>query len=287
MVKVSVNFTWPYHCQSVVIAGSFTNWVLLPIETLFELDPGYHEYKFYVDGSWCYDVCMPNVPNNFGSRNNIIRTTEKIKIIHISDTHSQYPIITEYADILIHTGDFSIGGHPGEYDVFNNWLNDLKIPHKIVILGNHDLDYFKDDGTIGKKLLTNAQVLNTELVVIENIKIFGVQWHIFNTWNFMSQSDYQNNHNGGWNKIPDNMDIVLTHQPPHGILDDDTHHWGSYDTLMAIKKTKPAYHLFGHIHQAFGNREVNIDGKIIKFYNSALQDEFSHGLVNTRQVIYF
>jgi predicted MPP superfamily phosphohydrolase len=72
------------------------------------------------------------------------------------------PDINEYADIFIHTGDFSIGGHPGEYEMFNNWLSNLKIPHKIVVLGNHDLDYFKDDGTIGKQLLTNATVLNTE-----------------------------------------------------------------------------------------------------------------------------
>jgi len=280
-------FNWPYDGKNVYIAGDFNNWYLQPINTEFELKKEHHEYKFYVDGKWCYDICKPNIPDEFGSRNNIIRTTDKIKIIHISDTHSQYPDINEYADILIHTGDFSIGGHPGEYEVFNNWLANLKIPHKVVILGNHDLEYYKDDGTIGKDFLTNAIVLNTEGITLENIKIFGVQWNKINTWNFMSSIDHENSHLGGWNKIPENTDIVLTHQPPHGILDDAIHHWGSFDTFQSIKRIKPKYHLFGHIHQAYGKLEIEIDGSIVKFYNSSLMDEFSHSLVNKYQVIYY
>jgi hypothetical protein len=70
--------------------------------------------------------------------------------------------------------------------------------------------------------------------IIENIKIFGVQWNRLNTWNFMSPIDQDISYLGGWNKIPEDTDIVLTHQSPHGILDDDIHHWGSFHTLQQL-----------------------------------------------------
>lgn len=284
---IKVRFVWPYKGTGVFVAGDFNKWQLEKVSEEFELGYGYYEYKFYVDGTWCYDICKPNVKNCFGSRNNIIRNTNKVKIIHVSDTHSSFPVITETADIFIHTGDFSIGGHPEEYKMFNQWLDDLKIPHKIVILGNHDLEYFNGDQVMGKKLLTNATVLNTESIIIDNIKIFGVEWQKFNTWNFMSESDYKNAYLGGWHKIPNDTDIVLTHQPPHGILDDDKYHWGSHSTLQVIKRVKPKYHLFGHIHQAYGHKEIDVDGSKIKFYNSSLMDEFSKSLVNKYQIIYY
>lgn len=280
-------FEWPYEGKKVFVAGDFNNWQLSPITTEFELKNKYYEYIFFVDGKWCYDICKPSVSNIYGGKNNLLNMTNKIKIIHMSDTHSSYPEITDCADIFIHTGDFSIGGHPEEYRIFNDWIGTIKIPTKIVILGNHDLDYYNDDGTIGKKLLTNAIILNTEEIKVHGIRFFGIQWHKFNTWNFMSQTDHQNEHLAGWNRIPENIDFLLTHHPPHGILDDDTHHWGSYGTLQSIKRMKPKYHLFGHIHQAYGNKEIDIDGHKIKFYNSSLMDEFSNSLINKYQIIYY
>ena len=49
--------------------------------------------------------------------------------------------------------------------------------------------------------------------------------------------------------IPDDIDIVVTHNPPLGILDENM---GSTNILNFIMKAKPKYHLFGHIHSTAG-----------------------------------
>lgn len=48
-------------------------------------------------------------------------------------------------------------------------------------------------------------------------------------------------------------DILITHQPPYGILDHSANiHYGDLQLLDIVLKTKPRYHLFGHIHGAYG-----------------------------------
>ena len=54
-------------------------------------------------------------------------------------------------------------------------------------------------------------------------------------------------------KIPDDTDILITHQPPNGILDSSANiNYGDSNLLQIVLKTKPKYHLFGHIHGAYG-----------------------------------
>mgnify|MGYP003389852438 CR=1 FL=1 len=56
-------------------------------------------------------------------------------------------------------------------------------------------------------------------------------------------------------KIPDNTDILLTHSPPHGILDLSTRFFphnnaGCQSLFKEVSyRIKPKYHLFGHIHE--------------------------------------
>ena len=45
--------------------------------------------------------------------------------------------------------------------------------------------------------------------------------------------------------IPADIDILVTHYPPFGILDQDL---GSSEILNFVLKARPQYHLFGHIH---------------------------------------
>ena len=49
--------------------------------------------------------------------------------------------------------------------------------------------------------------------------------------------------------IPGDLDILVTHYPPYGIMDEDL---GSPGILNFMMKSKPAYHLFGHIHATAG-----------------------------------
>ena len=57
-----------------------------------------------------------------------------------------------------------------------------------------------------------------------------------------------------WQQIPDNTDILITHGPPNMILDKTQRGVlaGCRDLLETIIKIKPKFHLFGHIHEAYG-----------------------------------
>lgn len=50
-------------------------------------------------------------------------------ILHLSDTHSQHRRLTQLpdADILVHSGDFTMNGSEQEAIDFMNWFCDLSI----------------------------------------------------------------------------------------------------------------------------------------------------------------
>ena len=50
---------------------------------------------------------------------------------------------------------------------------------------------------------------------------------------------------------PGDIDILVTHWPPYGILDNDL---GSPDILNFVLKAQPKWHLFGHIHETEGQQ---------------------------------
>ncbi len=69
-----ITFNWKYdNTTNVQIAGSFNDWV--PTKDMsFKLTPGSYEYKFIVNGIWCYDLEKPNNGNN-----NIIEVKATLK----------------------------------------------------------------------------------------------------------------------------------------------------------------------------------------------------------------
>lgn len=57
-------------------------------------------------------------------------------------------------------------------------------------------------------------------------------------------------------RIPNDTDILITHFPPHGILDfDDGIYYGSEELLERLKRLLLKAHLFGHIHASHGTME--------------------------------
>ncbi|KAJ7980244.1 Sucrose nonfermenting 4-like protein [Quillaja saponaria] len=86
-VLVPMRFVWPYGGRSVFLSGSFTRWSELlpmsPIEgcpTVFQvihsLTPGFHQYKFFVDGEWRHDEHQPYIPGDFGVVNTVLLATD-------------------------------------------------------------------------------------------------------------------------------------------------------------------------------------------------------------------
>ncbi len=180
-----------------------------------------------------------------------------MKIVAISDTHGQHKSIDiPEGDILIHAGDISSRGHKKQVKQFIDWFTGLPHKHKVFIGGNHDflLEYHPE---IFKELL-NEQIiyLEDDSIEIEGIKLWGspiTPW--FYDWAFnRSRGEKIRKY---WELIPDDIDIIITHGPPAGIGDRTARgdSAGCQDLLEIIQKIQPRYHIFGHIHEAYGMYE--------------------------------
>ena len=90
-----------------------------------------------------------------------------MKILHLSDTHGQHNRHPEipWADVIIHSGDFSFGGSKREIIDFLNWFCYLPYKYKIFIAGNHD-DFLWDSEI--EFLHENCYGLSYSCVTIED-----------------------------------------------------------------------------------------------------------------------
>ena len=192
-----------------------------------------------------------------------------MKIASFSDSHWQYMNIKSFpkADMLLFAGDWSGRGEESEAYDFCKWFSELPYKIKIAVPGNHErfVNYFPKDI---KKLFadSNIQLLIDESVSIENINIYGTPYcPLFGdgNWAFLESENKLYNR---FLKIPNNTNILLTHCPPHNILDNG---YGSVALKEVLKKKHINYHIFGHIHESFGNKVI----KDTKYYNVSVLDE--------------
>lgn len=155
--------------------------------------------------------------------------------------------------ILIHAGDVCSQGTLMEVVRFNNWIRDLPFKEKIVIAGNHDW-YFEKKGRAFIKDTSEFTYLQDESITIDGIKIYGSPWQPeFYNWAFNLPRGIKLKEK--WDMIPDDTDILITHGPPLGHNDwvrRDRSNVGCADLLEAVKRVKPKYHIFGHIHSGYG-----------------------------------
>ncbi len=183
-------------------------------------------------------------------------------ILHISDTHGAHRRLGDLpaADVVVHSGDFTMTGGEAEAIDFLNWFCNLPHRHKIFICGNHD-ECFYDVHIDG--LDSNVHYLCNSGVEIDGVRFYGVPM-------FMADcvSEQQNRH---YAAIPDDTDVLITHAPPYGILDfDDNIHYGSEELLQRVIAVSPRLHLFGHIHRQHGIT----DNGITRFSNGAIMNVY-------------
>ena len=183
-----------------------------------------------------------------------------MKILHISDTHGAHRRLDDLpaADVIVHSGDFTMAGSEAEAIDFLNWFCDLPHLHKIFICGNHDECLY---GANIDGLDDNVHNLCNSGVEIEGVKFYGVPM-------FMADciSERQNKN---YAAVPADTDVLVTHTPPYGILDfDDNIHYGSEALLQRVAEFAPRLHLFGHIHRQHGTT----DNGITRFSNGAIMN---------------
>lgn len=96
------------------------------------------------------------------------------------------------------------------------------------------------------------------MVEIEGLKIYGSPWQPrFYDWAF--NVDRGDAISKKWELIPEGIDILVTHGPAHGILDDTINGMrvGCEELFKKVVQVKPRIHVCGHIHWAYGMRDFN------------------------------
>ena len=197
-----------------------------------------------------------------------------MKITFISDTHGLHNQITNDllgGDMIIHAGDVSNIGTIPQIHEFLGWFSELPYKHKIFIAGNHDFGFevIRNSRETGIVMPEGVTYLQDESVIIEGIKIYGSPWQPrFYDWAF--NVDRGESIARKWSLIPEDVDILVTHGPPYGILDrtDAGLNVGCEDLQFTLRKVHPKIHVFGHIHEGYGMKDY---GKTI-FINACCLD---------------
>ncbi|EME49808.1 hypothetical protein DOTSEDRAFT_68562 [Dothistroma septosporum NZE10] len=204
----------------------------------------------------------------------------RIRIVCVSDTHNRRPgegFTLPKGDVLIHAGDLTNQGSFKELKKAVDWISKADFSARIVVAGNHDLSL--DPGYTLKHesgwkivpanveacrqlLLTNPEIVylqHTEALV--HLPEKGVSLRVFGSPYSPSrgQQNWAFQYSEGdasmiWSDIPSALDVLVTHTPPAGYLD-ESQHWteGGCPTLATVlERARPMLHICGHCHEGRG-----------------------------------
>jgi Icc-related predicted phosphoesterase len=215
-----------------------------------------------------------------------------LRILCFSDTHGMHERIKHLpqADIIVHAGDFTNVGEKDQILSFVNFLTQTQPQaQKLFIAGNHDMslhtDYFTSYATkryfnpiaepknyslecrnIVYSAHPSVRYMEDSAVDMEfgylnenneqatyKLKSYGSPWQPKYAMGFNLQRGEQLLEK--WSNIPLDTDILVTHGPPHGVLDKNFfyEHCGCEELTKVVKNfVKPRLHVFGHIHEDYG-----------------------------------
>lgn len=201
------------------------------------------------------------------------------RFVCFSDTHGLHDQIPPShivpGDVLIHAGDFSNTGELEQIESFSQWLKAYPCQHKVVIAGNHDITFHEEyyqragrrfhksnmyDCRAVRASLINCIYLEDDCAEVAGYKIYGSPWQPeFCDWAFNLQPHERQ---GTWEKIPNQVDILLTHGPAYGHGDkcNSGHRAGCEHLLRAIQQRKVPVQICGHIHEGYG---ITMDGQTV------------------------
>jgi len=197
-----------------------------------------------------------------------------MRIVIISDTHGEHWYLKDIpaSDVLIHCGDITPLGKEHSVREFLKWFGGLEqCKNKIFVAGNHDF-LFERRGEYARSLVPeNVIYLENRMVEIDGIKFYGTPISLpFHDWAFNVSEECMPKY---WKDIPDDIDVLITHGAPFGIMDVSPRrriNTGSVTLKKEVfERIKPKIHAFGHIHDCYGIKEI--DG--ITFINASILNE--------------
>ena len=204
-----------------------------------------------------------------------------IPITCISDTHSKIPKVPTSGELLIHAGDLTNSGTLNSIQQTIDWLKSLQKPwpgssdgyrYIVVIAGNHDSffdersrnahDARTSKGVKGRKLDWGKIIyLQHGYVTLtfpgdRKLKIYGAP-QIPKCGGKEFAFQYERGQDAWSKTVPDDTDILVTHNPPKWHLDiAQNGGLGCEHELKEVWRIKPTLHVFGHVHSGYGKEHV-------------------------------
>lgn len=185
-----------------------------------------------------------------------------MKLVCLADTHKSHGnVLVPNGDVLIFAGDMCGRGGGKSARKFITWFADKPHKHKVIVAGNHDRCFDSQERSLLKlfAIERNVTYLEHEATSINGVIFFGSPYQPeFCDWAF-------NMPRGPklaklWSQIPNDTEVLITHSPPYGILDEVMRggNVGCQDLSERIKSlSKLKAHIFGHIHYAYGMKIQN------------------------------
>lgn len=158
-------------------------------------------------------------------------------------------------DVLVHAGDITPKGELEIVHDFADWLAAQPFRHKLIIAGNHDycFDISRPayDGWAWRALEERGiHYLFDSARTLDGVKFYGSPWcPRLAGWAFFDRERDR------FEDAPRDIDVLVTHAPPHGIHDDasDESHFGSRHIVRYVQRChKLKLHIFGHVHSGYG-----------------------------------
>ncbi|MGV3622101.1 MAG: metallophosphoesterase [Archangium sp.] len=175
------------------------------------------------------------------------------RIVAIADTHGEHAALTlPDGDILVHAGDLTPRGTLQQLASVADWLRAQPHEHKVVIAGNHDFSLQRDRER-ARALFHGLTYLEDEGATVAGLRVWGSPWQPwFHNWAFNARRGPDIDEK--WQRIPEGIDVLVTHGPPHGYGDLvwNGERVGCEDLVRHLDRVKPKLHFFGHIHEDRG-----------------------------------
>lgn len=227
-------------------------------------------------------------------------TSRQVRFLILSDTHSaELPDKIPPCDVVLHCGDLTEDGTPESISKAITSMGSIEAELKLVIAGNHEIsldnEYFVSEGGSAEDLQKAHSIVsaNPTSVATKNGVTFleegtytftlksGASFTLYaspytpvfgsSAFQYPSCEDryssasttpsWAKNTGTERSRIPDNIDIVMTHGPAQYILDStgDGRSAGCEHLRRAIARVQPKLFCFGHVHTGYGAQRLEFD----------------------------
>jgi Icc-related predicted phosphoesterase len=181
-----------------------------------------------------------------------------VRIVIVSDTHSQHEQLGRLrGDVLIHSGDSANGFARSTDDVqrLDDWFGQQDFSLILCTGGNHDFELEERSRAGTTPVLRHAEFLVDRSVHFRGLHFYGAPWTPeLDGWAFYLPPREMRER---WARIPEDVDVLITHTPPQWILDRNRRGrcCGCPDLAERLLGLRPRILGFGHVHASAGTLE--------------------------------